>query len=45
MKKLILFLVAVLMIVAICACADNPTENAVVEDKPSMFVKVESGAT
>ena len=43
MKKFILFLVAVLMIVSLCACVTNPTESNVVEDKPSMFVMVESG--
>ena len=41
MKKFNLFLTAVLMIVAFCACASNYAESEVVEDKPSMFVKVE----
>lgn len=43
MKKFILFLTAVLMIVAFCACASNYTESEVVEGQSSMFVKVESG--
>lgn len=45
MKKIIVFLVAVFMIVALSACAANPAESLVVKDQPSMFVKIESGTT
>lgn len=41
MKKIILFLVAVLMLVTICACAPNQTESSEVKDMPSMFVEIE----
>lgn len=40
-KKIILFLVAIFMIVAIYACAPNQTESAITKDIPSMFVEIE----
>lgn len=43
MKKFILVLTAVLMIAVLGACSANKTESEVVEDKPSMFVKIEDG--
>ena len=38
------FLVLVIFAVIVCftACSANPTESEVAEDKPSMFVEVES---
>lgn len=43
MKQFMLFLAMVAMIMALCACSANKTESEVVEDKPSMFVKIEDG--
>lgn len=43
MKNLKLFLTTVAMIMTLCACSANKTESEVVEDKMSMFVKVEEG--
>ena len=43
MKLLITFFTLTALIVALCACSANKTESEVVEDKPSMFVKIEDG--
>lgn len=43
MKKVVLFLIMVLMIVTLSACATNKTESVVTEEKASMFVRVEEG--
>ena len=43
MKKLIVLIAAVLMILTVSSCAQNPTEDKVVEGQISMFVKVEDG--
>ena len=41
MKKIILFITAVLMVMVLCSCDANPTESSVVKDQPSMFIEVE----
>lgn len=43
MKKEFLLILVMLSMLAFSAYSSNQTESAVVEDKPSMFVKVEDG--
>lgn len=43
MKNVMLFLTLFALAMVLCACSANKTESKIVEDKPSMFVKIEEG--
>lgn len=44
MKKISILIVALTMIVVLFGCRSNQSQSEVIEDAPSMFVKVEDGS-